>query len=282
MAEAGTPAERVKVTATDIERALMKHFAPPGHRIFFEVGNDTGAKQKRWIDAVACGVWPSTGQEFVGIEIKVSRSDWQRELKDPLKAQELMRFCNRWYLACPAGMVKPDELPATWGMLALDKAGRLRVAVPAKQLDPQPPSPGFVMAMMRKANAVDGHLVDQLVAERVAEARKTMASQMERQQASLGVATVQRNDRVIEAVKKLEEIAGAPVREWPFDTKAMAATYRLLKASNAHDADALWTGLPGAIAKMQQAQAMIEKIYNQPALVGLREAVQAAEQGRTG
>lgn len=61
------------ITATDIRHGLLKHFAPPAHRVFFEVSNDTGAKARRWIDAVAVGIWPSTGHEIIGIEIKVSR-----------------------------------------------------------------------------------------------------------------------------------------------------------------------------------------------------------------
>jgi hypothetical protein len=44
-------------------------------------------------------LWPSRGIELHGIEIKVSRNDWLKELGDPAKADEIARFCDRWWVA---------------------------------------------------------------------------------------------------------------------------------------------------------------------------------------
>ena len=47
------------------------------------------------------------------------RSDWLRELRDPAKAEEFRRYCDRWWLVVSdCAIVKPGELPTGWGLLA--------------------------------------------------------------------------------------------------------------------------------------------------------------------
>lgn len=244
-----------KVTASDIRAALLKHFAPPSHRVFFEVSNDTGTKASRWIDALAVGIWPSTGHEIIGIEIKVSRSDWQREMKDPAKAQSLMRFCTRWFLACPDGLVKPDELPATWGMLAL-KDGTIRTKVPAKLLEPEPLSAGFMMAVLRQANGVDMELVGKLVAERMDAERKQMESTIEREVQYRSRDVDGRRKRIDEVAEKLKVFTGEHPSNWAFDPQALAAAYRFMKASGLHQPVDWpgWDNIPGIISALGKAQ----------------------------
>lgn len=263
------------IKAADIRHALMKHFAPPGWRVFFEVSSDTGARATRRIDALACGIWPSNGYEFVGIEIKVSHSDWQREMADPSKAQDLMRFCNRWYLAAPKGMVKPDELPATWGLLSFDGT-KLQTVVKAPKLNPEPLEVGFVMAVLRQGSAVDMDLVGKLVAERDAERQKQFDHSVEyavRQKVS---DVSRRTDRALEVAEVVKAITGADIADWQFDPKALAAAYLLMKSSRLHETMSFGgSAVPDVIENLKQALAGLQGLFDHEGFAEIRAAITA-------
>ena len=263
--------------AADIKAALLKRYAAPGHRVFFEVSNDTGTAARRWIDAVAVGIWPSTGHEIVGIEIKVSRSDWLRELQQPQKAQELMRFCSRWYLACPEKMVKPDELPATWGMLALTDGGRFKVTTAARQIEPEPLTAGFMMAVLRQANAVDMELVGRLVKERVDVIEATIQQRVEREVRATSAQVRERTARVEIIAEKIAAYAGGPIDNWDFDPKAFAAAYRLMKQGGLHSISAYGNGaVPVIIKHLASAQKALSDLFDHPELAALRAEMAGA------
>jgi len=86
-----------------------------------------------------------------GHEVKVSRSDWLTELKDPSKAEAWKRYCDRWWLVAPKGVVR-DDLPEDWGLITTTKTG-LRVAVQAPVLDPEPLPPISQIMLMRAVQA---------------------------------------------------------------------------------------------------------------------------------
>lgn len=109
----------------------------------------------RTADAVAMDMWPSKRNELHGFEVKVARSDWLNELRDPSKAHRVKRFMDRWWLVVPtAGMVRPGELPADWGLLVCHGSG-LRVAKAAPRLTPEPITKSFVAALLRAAVNTD-------------------------------------------------------------------------------------------------------------------------------
>lgn len=62
------------------------------------------------IDLLAVGVTDGSKREWIGHEVKVSRSDLRAELLNPWKRQHYKRFCDRLYLVVPDGLLKPDEL----------------------------------------------------------------------------------------------------------------------------------------------------------------------------
>jgi hypothetical protein len=138
------------MTAIDFIRALKARYAPPSWAFLTEVGNGTGVNCRRHADAVAMGVWPSRGLELYGFEVKVSRSDWKRELENPIKAEEICRFMDRWFIVANPGVVADGELPPTWGLLVPAKDG-LRAVTPAPALQPEPISRGFLAALLRKS-----------------------------------------------------------------------------------------------------------------------------------
>lgn len=264
-----------KVTSADIRHALMKHFAPPGWRVFFEVANATGGHAQRRIDALACGIWPSNGYEFVGVEIKVSRSDWQREMAAPQKAQELMRFCNRWYLAAPKGLVTPDELPATWGLLSFDGT-RLQTAVKAAKLNPEPLEVGFVMAVLRQGSAVDMDLVNKLVSERDAERQKQFDQSVEFAARSKVTEASRRTDRALEIATTVKALTGAEIDDWHFDPKVLAAAYLLMKSSRLHETMSFGGGaVLDVIENLKRALSGLEGLFAHEGFAEIRAEIAA-------
>lgn len=138
----------------EVKSLLRARFCSPEWAIFFEVGDGTGMNQRRWADAVAMNMYPSRGLEIHGFEIKVSRSDWLRELKQPEKSSTVQQYCDRWWIVAPKDIIKPGELPPTWGHYDVTPGG-IRQIVAAPKLDAIPTTRTFMAAMMRRAGGVD-------------------------------------------------------------------------------------------------------------------------------
>lgn len=113
-------------------------------------GGETGLGGLRTCDAIAVGLWSSTGLGLHGHEIKVSRSDWLRELANPAKADAFRRYCDTWWLVAAPRVAAVGELPDGWGFLEAAGAG-LRVRVKAPALAVQSPPRGLVAALVRAA-----------------------------------------------------------------------------------------------------------------------------------
>lgn len=103
----------------------------------------------RTADAIAIDLWPSSGNLIHGFEVKVSRSDWLTELRDPAKADAIRRYCDHWWLVVPDAHIAHDGLPDGWGMLAVSTDGRLRQRRPAPKLARCDVDPSFLAALAR-------------------------------------------------------------------------------------------------------------------------------------
>ncbi|WP_422928637.1 hypothetical protein [Singulisphaera sp. PoT] len=131
--------------------ALRQRYSLPEFAMLEEVGDGTGGHKSRSADAIAMCCYPSRGLELTGFEIKVSRSDWLRELADPSKAEAVCRYCDRWYIVAGSpDLVKAEELPATWGLLA-PKAGKLAIIRQAPKLQPIEWPRHFIASILRTA-----------------------------------------------------------------------------------------------------------------------------------
>ena len=108
--------------------ALAQRYAPPAWAFFPGLRNGAGFDAGRTADAVAMGVWPSRGLEIHGFEVKVSRGDLRRELADAAKADEVARYCDRWWLVVgdPKVLDVDEPIPATWGIM-VPKGDGLRI-----------------------------------------------------------------------------------------------------------------------------------------------------------
>ncbi len=121
----------IKFKTSDM-RAMLRELHPTGEwALMEEVAPRTGGGT-RYADGIAVNLWKSRGYAVHGFEIKVSRADWMRELKNPAKADELFGYCDHWWVVAAPGIVKPEELPAGWGLMEPVRR-RGKVAGPKEQ-----------------------------------------------------------------------------------------------------------------------------------------------------
>ena len=85
-----------------------------------------------------------------GFEVKTSRSDWLTELRDPEKAQAFIPFVHYWWLVVPdKSLVKLDELPNGWGLLAIRGRGLGQIVAPSLNKSIQTMPHGMRVGLMR-------------------------------------------------------------------------------------------------------------------------------------
>lgn len=114
------------------------------------VRSHAGFHARRTADFVAMDLWPSKGLALHGHEVKVSRSDWLAELKDPEKAAEFMPYMDYWWLVAADKTIVRDDLPGGWGLIVASPGG-LRVVKPAPR-NPRPePMPKTMLASLLRS-----------------------------------------------------------------------------------------------------------------------------------
>lgn len=136
---------------------LKAHYRKPGTDQDGEVlvTEVTAPGSNRSCDLLRVGMWPSRGLGIDVHELKVSRSDWLRELDDPGKADAWWRFCSRFWIVAMPGIVNATELPEGWGlMLPPNRANarRFRAVVPAAVREPEVSLPLLVEILRRADN----------------------------------------------------------------------------------------------------------------------------------
>ncbi len=138
------------VTAKDLIERLRTRYPLPEWMGFAELRNATGYQGKtRYADFVAMNAYPSKGNLSVAVEVKVSRSDFTRELADPSKRAWLEEsFAECWFCA-PKDLIKPSELPEGWGLFEV-WGDKLRVKARAKQDLSRRPDYSVMMSVMRR------------------------------------------------------------------------------------------------------------------------------------
>jgi hypothetical protein len=148
------------MNATEVITALRVHYGD-GFRLVEQVADHTGFRASRWLDAMAFGLWPSRGLEIHGIEVKVSRADFRREIEAPAKADATASRCDRFWIAAPAGIVDPlhlESLAPAWGLLEVveDRAGKrtVRTTKKAERTDAKPVDRDFLAAVLRRIPGV--------------------------------------------------------------------------------------------------------------------------------
>ncbi len=163
-------------------------------------------------------LWPSRGLSVHGFEVKVSRSDWLSELRNPAKSASIQRFCDHWWLVVgDKGIVQPGELPDTWGLFVVEGKEKKRLVCrkEAPKLEAQSLDRTFVASMLRRA------------AETVADYENNRVESVEYQKGfeegkKLGAESTawtkrdaeRRADELRSRIEAFEEASGVKIDQW--------------------------------------------------------------------
>jgi len=93
--------------------------SPGYHRrvVLEQVPDGTGMYQGHWIDVAVFDMWPSKGLLREAFEIKVSRSDFIRELQHPAKHKWVLECFHHFWFVAPQDVIQLEELPANVGWM---------------------------------------------------------------------------------------------------------------------------------------------------------------------
>lgn len=194
----------------EIINALKKKFPENQYALLPQVRNGTGFERSaRTADAMLMSLWPSRGLDLEGIEIKVSRGDWLREMKAPQKAEDIYAYCDRWWLVVSdAAIVKEGELPSTWGLMVMGEKG-LRVKVAAPKLGAKPLDRLMLAAILRKAQ---GYSTDNVVLD---QEKKASFEQGYKSGCKTAEHVEERRKQLEEVIRVFEDASGVNIRhEW--------------------------------------------------------------------
>ena len=151
----GLVRETPKWSARDIVQRLRDRYSPPEWVFIPElrIGTSYGRLVEKRIDGWAINCWRSQKFLKISFEIKVYRSDWLRELKDPKKRLPAMSVSNEFYFVVPKGIIKKEELPEDCGLIELLDSGSLQLAVRATTRMISDPPWSFVASIGRRSQA---------------------------------------------------------------------------------------------------------------------------------
>jgi hypothetical protein len=109
------------------EKYGTDHLANGNHPtvLLEQVANGTGFDAGRWIDAVVFEMWPSKGFIRRAFELKVSRTDFLRELNNPVKFQWCFKHFHQFWYVAPKDVIQVEELPQGAGWLYPSSGGKL-------------------------------------------------------------------------------------------------------------------------------------------------------------
>lgn len=132
--------------------ALKKMFPAGEYAFLQEVRDAAGHQASNSADAIAMALWPSRGLVIHGMEVKASRGDWFRELKQPEKAEAIYKYCDYFWLVAEdeSVVLNITEIPSSWGYMFRNKKG-MKIMKEATKLTPLPLTNTFVAAMLKRA-----------------------------------------------------------------------------------------------------------------------------------
>lgn len=197
--------------ADDIRVAMKNRWTAPEWAIMWEVNQGTGVQAGRSADAMMMSLWPSRGLELHGVEIKVSRSDWKREAKDPTKAETIAKFCDRWWIHTPENVVDDlSDLPPAWGLREWS-GKRWKTIREAEKTSAEPISRTFLAALLRRSEGATNLFIreqNKTAHEEVEALRKELREKFQSDIQNEVDRRTQRYIRLQEAVVEFERITG--------------------------------------------------------------------------
>ena len=171
----------VKVNLHDL---MIKRYPPAEYVLMREVSDAAGFARSRSADYIAFSLWPSRGLAITGFEVKASRSDWLRELKQPAKAENIFKYCDFFYLITTEQKVATlEEIPITWGWLTVNDSGKglvVKKKAPASET-PAALTRHFVAALLKRAADKTSYVHLSSIEDKIKEAEANKAQSYQRE-----------------------------------------------------------------------------------------------------
>ena len=237
-----------KATEAEVVELLRQRYCQdagngPAAVLFPQVRNAAGFDATRTADALVMQLWPSRGLHLEGFEVKCSRSDVLKELRQPEKAEAIARYCEKWWLVlADSSHIKDGELPDEWGlMVRTAKGDKLHTvkAAPLRRVPAELPKT-FLAALLRQA--------DRELHRPTEQALKTARDEG----FEAGVRSAGHASRELEhlraKVKAFEDATGLRVNTWDERLHEQAAVVRLLLGDGR-----AWDGVMARLDRLAKA-----------------------------
>ena len=201
------------MTVSEVFDALRVRYQPPTWAFFPDIPDARGYGASRTAVAVAFGLWHSQGLELHGFEVKASRNDWRRELKQPAKADLVLGYCDRiWIVTTERGLVPIESLPPKWGLLephgkVLKATVRAEANTEARPLDRK-----FFASLMRQAHRFMEYEITNADATKKARERGR-AEEKEASNFTIDSLT-RKNAELTKAICEFQEASGVQINTW--------------------------------------------------------------------
>lgn len=247
-----------KAVTLDLVSRLRRHYLkpgqnPPGGTFLTEVSPNGTWGAGRRCDALFVGYGAATGRVLIGHEVKATRGDWLRELRDLDKATFWVEACQEWWIVAPPGVVHPDELPPDWGLLVPGAKTRTRMTmvVPAARFPERHPHWDAARAVMAKMDTLHRSETSLAVQAAYDAAREQLAQQLE--QARAKEHTPEQTSR-LSLLARLEQQLGVKVSSRTFNDHVspedLATAIELVSQVRRFSTDS-FSGLSGHLQRLQ-------------------------------
>jgi hypothetical protein len=202
------------MTTAELNDLLHDHFIKPEDRValagagaIYLTEVTAPGNSGRRADAVHIGLWQSRGAGRIDVcELKVSRSDFRRELDKPQKAEAWWPYSTTFSIVAPSvAIAPPEDLPPGWGLMVPKKnSRRFQTIVKPAEREPRL-TISLLMTLLKNTETTRTNALrqqsDKLYREHAERDRKIEAQRAER---TLDPATKDR----LEALDRLEDRLG--------------------------------------------------------------------------
>lgn len=214
------------MTSTGVRQALLNRWYPSEYLSINEAPQSSD-RQGRKIDVLVVSLWRSRGYELDAVEIKVSVSDWRRELKDADKADWWWGHVHRFWVAVPAEIAATVRagLPSGWGLLSCTPERTVELVKPEGH-EPEPIPWGTCIGLMR-ASANAGYTALQH-AEQMGERRGKELAQKQFERTTGDESLRRRLTELSEKVEKFEQASGIDITK-TWDVKGLGESAALVQ-----------------------------------------------------
>lgn len=246
-----------------LERHYIKPGAFPGGIFLPECGINGNGGQSR-ADALYVGFTSTSGRLLVGHELKVSRSDWRKELDTAGKADFWADNCHQWIIVAPGPEVVPaEEIPHGWGLMYPNPrtTTRMKVIIKPETHTARVPSWTAVRSIMARLDTLQHGRVSEIQRTALEEARQQADREAQVRHQHSGALTPGQKQR-LDLLDRLENVLGAPLGYgWGDDDtvspELVAAALRLAETADTmapatHGTDTLRRAAEAVLAGLEE------------------------------